>query len=282
MMRPKKSLAQHFLRCRWVIETMLTAARINRKDIILEVGPGTGILTRALARASRCVIAVEKDEWLAEKLQNELTREKIENVEVIAADILNFLKSEFPHRGELENIKVVANIPYYLTARLLRRLLEWGLRSAEGETRRAKWPKVIVLTVQKEVAERIVARPPRMNLLALSVHAFGTPAIIKKVPAACFTPKPKVDSAIVTISDISDVRFVRSGVSPKNFFDILHLAFSQKRKLLASSLGKKFEKSLIKNALTYSALSHRTRPGELDIEQWFFLVRRICQLAQKW
>ncbi len=256
----KKSLGQHFLRCDWVIDALIRSAEITKADTVLEIGPGTGILTRPLAATAGQVIAVEKDEALAIQTTAALQQESITNVTIIPADILSIsqTKSGIYSRLSLGTYKVVANIPYYLTGRLIRLLLECPAK-----------PSIIALTIQKEVAERIVAKPPHMNLLALGVQAFGVPRIIKVVPAACFSPQPKVDSAIILISDISDEFFVKNAIGQDTFFALARTAFNQKRKMLANSLasivGSK-EKSL---ALIRAAeLSDTIRPEELSHDQW--------------
>lgn len=244
---PKKSLGQHFLKCDWVVSTLIKAGEINKKDIVLEIGPGTGVLTRELVKHAKQVIAVEKDEKLAKNLAESLKKEGISNVKIIPSDILLLL-----HRSKIyAKYKVVGNIPYYLTSRLIRILLEDKQK-----------PKIIVLTIQKEVAERIVAKPPKMNLLALSVQAYGKPEIVKKVPADCFYPEPKVDSAIIKISDIYDHFLKVNQIKKDDFFKIIRKAFSQKRKILRNSLrGLNLPKELVKK-----------RPEELSLEQWAKLI----------
>lgn len=255
---PKKILGQHFLKCHWVGEILIQTANIDKNDSVLEIGPGTGVLTRELAGSAGKVLAIEKDEYLAEELKKSLRSEGIKNVEIIAADILLRLKSDFNQTP----YKVVANIPYYLTSRLLRLLLEQKNK-----------PVNIVLTVQKEVAKRITAKPPHLNLLALAIQSRSNPKIIKTVPAECFYPKPKVDSAIISISDISDKFFIELGISPDNLFNIAHTGFGQKRKKLMPVLGKKYGKEKTINAFTASKIHENARPEELTLEQWGNLTK---------
>lgn len=270
--KPKKSLGQYILKCHWVVSTLVKTAEVGPEDMILEIGPGTGVLTRALAKHAKKVIAVEKDERLAEELKNCFKKEEIKNVEIITGDILHVLGDVLRVLGlaldtsqakpRTRGYKVVSNIPYYLTSRLLRLLLE-------NEPR----PESIVLTIQKEVAERIVAKPPKMNLLALSVQVFGTPKIIKRVPATCFSPKPKIESAIIKISDISDTLFREHTIDPKVFFGIAGAAFSQKRKILTNNLTKLgLKKTDIINALVQSGIK-KTRAEEFSKEDWIKLVK---------
>lgn len=259
-MKASKFLGQHFLKCQWVVATLVKAAELKKSDTVLEIGPGTGILTRALAKNAGQIIAVEKDEKLAELLH----KEKIPNVVVVTGDILKLLKSDF-RSLEVNRFKMVANIPYYLTSRLFRLLLEGSYK-----------PEFIVMTIQKEVAERICAKPPKMNLLGLSVQTYGTPQIIASVPSSCFSPRPKVDSAIIQVSDISDVFFHKNGLDKKLFFDIAKQGFSQKRKVLANTLKKFRGKEKAKNMLKELNLS-LSRPQELSLQDWV----KIASFLQK-
>lgn len=266
LMHAKKSLGQNFLRCEWVVDTLIRAAHLTREDTVLEIGPGTGVLTRALAAAAGKVVAVEKDGQLVSELRMALEKEGIGNVNIREGDILSLLKSllksDFNRRG---CDKVVANIPYYITGQLLRLLFECD-----------PLPRSIILTLQKEVAERIIAKPPHMNMLALSVAAFGTPEIIALVPASCFSPQPKVDSAILKISDISRDFFINK-IEKAVFFETARAGFSQKRKMLINSLavfagGDKVE---IVRALEKVGLTPRARPEELSLRQWTDLIAAL-------
>ena len=256
-MYAKKSLGQNFMRCRWVADTMIHAAEITKTDTVIEIGPGTGALTRPLARAAGRVIAIEKDEALSRELQESLKKDGVSNVEIIEGDILKFPKEKLK---SFKTFTVVSNIPYYLTSRLFRYFLESSPR-----------PKTIVFTVQKEVAERITARPPDMNLLALSVAAFGKAEKIKNVPRECFSPKPNVTSAIIRISGISDEFFRKNKIPPERFFEIARLAFGKKRKMLSSSL-----KTVISpGSLEHAGIHKNARPQELEIEEW----ARLCRIT---
>lgn len=249
---PKKSLGQYFLTCPWVISDMIRAAHLLSSDTVLEIGPGTGVLTRPLSTRVKKVVAVEKDEQLCRVLDHKLASEHINNVAILNGDILTRVPV-LPAR-----YKIVANIPYYLTARLLRLFLE------QQENK----PSVMVLTIQKEVAERITAQPPHENLLALSVQVFGTARIIAEVPASCFSPKPKVDSTIISISDISDTFFTRRHIKKELFFQLIHHVFKQKRKMLTNTLSDIAPQKEIKSALQSIGLSPQARPQELHKEQW--------------
>jgi len=250
-MRVKKRLGQHFLRNREILKEIVQAAELSKKDAVLEVGPGTGELTEFLAGASGKVIAVEKDSGLIPPLRSKFKPHK--NVKIIEGDILQISKSKFLISKQIpkSKYKIVANIPYYITSRFLRNVLE-----ARNK------PKLMVLMVQYEVAKRICARPPEMNLLALSVQAYGRPKLLRKVSKGSFAPPPEVDSAVIKISDISDDRFRQNKINPEKFFDILRRAFQQKRKMLRHSL---------KN-LKLPEKYFKKRPQELSLEDWFEIL----------
>src|SRR3989338_1574765 len=259
-MQAKKSLGQYFVRCAWVIDAMIKAGDISTDDTVVEIGPGTGILTIPLAQRAGRVIAVEKDDALADALEEQ----GIPHVEVIKGDILAVLKQK---PDIAAGRKVVANIPYYLTSRLLRMLIETQAR-----------PERIVLTIQKEVAQRIVAVPPDMNLLALSVQAYGTPRLVASVPASCFAPTPNVDSAVISLSDISDNFFQKNGIDAGFFFEILRAAFGQKRKQLANPLAEiAGGKQKVIAALSAAGIDQRVRPQELSLTQWTTLVTNLSR-----
>ena len=252
-MYAKKSLGQYFLRCEWVISTLVKSAAVSPEDTVLEIGPGTGALTRALAKNAGRVVAVEKDERMARELEKSLADKNIRNAEVLTGDALKFVPSLAWYE-----YKIVANIPYYLTSRLLRLLFE-------------EWPRpeLIVLTIQKEVAQRIVAKPPKMNLLAFSVQLFGKPEIIKIVPAECFYPKPKVESAIRKITPHKDVL---PPEKREKIFKVAKALFSSPRKTILNNLSQILGKEEVKSLLDKTGLAHNKRAGEL-------LVRDILNLA---
>jgi 16S rRNA (adenine1518-N6/adenine1519-N6)-dimethyltransferase len=252
---PIKRLGQNFLIDKNVLKKIVEAAELSINDVVLEVGPGIGNLTIELAKKIKKVIAVEKDKRMVEILKERLKEERIENVEIINEDILKFLPS-FKVRG---SYKVVANIPYYLTSRLIRNLLEMERK-----------PKLIVLMVQKEVAQRICAKPPKMNLLAVSVQFYAKPKIVSFVSKNCFWPRPKVDSAIIKIEpkkeDLTDKDL---------FFKIVKAGFSQPRKQLINNLSKKLKekKEIIKKFLSEAKILPIKRAEALSIEDWKKLTK---------
>lgn len=235
-----KHLGQHFLKNKQIVADILRAGEVSKKDIILEVGPGKGVLTEALAQKAKKVIAVEKDEELVEYLKNKFKNQK--NVEIIYGDILN-LEVGLPLGSRTSKYKIIANIPYYITSHFLKMFL------SNHKLR----PSLMVLMIQKEVAERIVARNGRESLLSLSVKAYAKPEIIKIVKRGNFSPPPKVDSAIIKIT-------IKHSVFNSRVEKILLLArkaFQQKRKMLRHSLGKNIPEKY-----------QNKRPEELGLKDW--------------
>lgn len=255
-------LGQHFLRSPGIAADIVAAARLDDTDHVLEIGSGQGVLTFRLSHIAKTVLAVEKDPRLAAALTEALVRNGIKNVRVIPGDILKLL----PH---LERIRytIVANIPYYLTSRLIRMLLEYTPQ-----------PKNITLMVQKEVAERIVSKPPHMNLLALSVQLYAHPKILFGVSKKHFAPPPKVDSAVISITPYAKSPSNRQG-DTRGVLTIAKAAFSGKRKILENTLSKNLglPKAKIASILGSLDLSHR-RPEALSIDHWAKLINALSKL----
>lgn len=258
----KKSLGQNFLVNPHIVDKIVSAAEVSKDDIILEVGPGTGNLTKKLAEKARKVIAVEKDHRLIEPLKD--TFKNLPNTEIIEADILLWT----PSRLQLppSQYKIVANIPYYITSKLLRTIFE----SANW---RMTQPELIILTVQKEVAQRIMAKPPYMNLLALSVQYYSEPEVVSYISKNNFRPIPKVDSAIV--------RFKPKAASlkpetTKKLFKLIQTGFSEKRKQLVNNLAKLgYSKKKIIDFMESKGVNPKTRAEELSLEQWQELLKYL-------
>jgi len=281
-MKPKKSLGQNFLKSEKIAEEIVSAGEVGPNDVVLEVGPGKGILTEKLLEKAKKVIAVEKDEQLAEFL-----KEKFKNnpkLEIIRGDILKF--SPMSRRDlDIGRYKIIANIPYYITSHLLRTFLESDYQ-----------PSLMVLMVQKEVAERIVGakRKAKRNfsrftlprsgvgsdasqnfvlpsskesLLSISVKTYGRPEIIRKVSAGYFFPAPKVDSAVIKISGISKNFF--QDIGEKKFFETVKKGFSQKRKMLINNLKAQ------KDDFTACNIDEKARAENLSLEQWKCLTVNV-------
>ncbi len=247
-----KGLGQNFLQDPLALESIVAAAEIRPTDSVLEIGPGLGSLTRYLAVAAKEVIAVELDANLISPLKTVLSPHQ--NVQIIHGDILKLSpKDVIPENNYL----VVANIPYYITSAVIRHLLE-----SESKPRR------IVLTIQKEVAQRICARPGDMSLLALSVQVYGAPRIAAYIPAAAFFPAPKVDSAVLVV-DIYATPLLKEGLLD-TFFKLVKAGFSQKRKTLRNSLssGLHISPSNAAELLTRANIDPQRRAETLSIDEW--------------
>ena len=259
---PKKSLGQNFLFDDATLDRIVAAAEVGQGDVVLEIGPGAGSLTRHLARAAAQVLAVELDDRLIPVLRHTLA--SFQNITVIQGDILDLNL----HASRLisNRYKVVANIPYYLTSALIRRLLE-----AEAK------PSLVVLTVQREVAERICASPPDMSLLAVSVQFYGQPRIVGRIPAGAFYPVPDVDSAIVRI-DLFDQPPLR-GAEVDRFFALVKAGFSQKRKQIKNALagGLRLKGAEAEKLLLAADVDPSRRAETLTLEEWMRLYGRVVK-----
>jgi len=254
MAGPKKSLGQHWLRDRDTLAYIAACADISPHDTVLEIGPGLGTLTSELLRRTDKVIAVEFDEELARKLPGQFPGK---NLEVITSDILSFDLSILP-----ADYKVVANVPYYITSKIIELLM-----TAKNK------PSVSVLLVQKEVAERLAAEPGDMSILAISAQLFADISLGAVVPAELFTPPPKVDSAVVTLHT-RKMSLVHEQ-DEKAFFRLVKAGFSAKRKKLRSSLsgGLGIPKEQIEQYLQTSGLSGDVRAEDLAISDWISLLK---------
>ena len=259
-MRAKKHLGQNFLNSKTVAHDMVKAAGVTDKDIVVEIGPGTGALTLELLKHAGKVIAVEKDGELIPRLKAQFAPGTGgEKLCLLKGDILDekLLDTLPVENGEY---KVVANIPYYITSQILRVFLS-----------KEKQPSSMTLMVQKEVAERIVTRDKKESILSLSVKAYGTPKYIKKIPARYFSPKPNVDSAILHIENISKNNF--SSVEEELlFFKLVKAGFAHKRKLLARNLEVLFDKKLIEQFCNSCKIPERSRAEDIPLEQWLCLA----------
>lgn len=254
---PKKALGQNFLHDPNTLEKVAATAELMPEDTVLEIGPGTGALTLLLARLARRVVAVEIDERFQPLLRQQLA--SWSNVEVIYDDIL---KTDIPRVIGGEPYLVVANVPYYITGAILRHILDG-----------AHLPRRMVLTVQLEVAERLVAQPDDMSLLSVMIQFYGKPKIVTRLKPGVFYPRPDVDSAVVRI-DI----YAQPPVdvpSAARFLDVARAGFSQKRKQLKNSLsaglGLETERTLA--LLELAGIDPRRRAETLSLEEWAALTR---------
>ncbi|OHA54197.1 MAG: hypothetical protein A2Z62_01815 [Candidatus Terrybacteria bacterium RIFCSPLOWO2_02_42_20] len=284
MSKPKKALGQNFLKSEKIAQEIAEAGEVGFDDIVLEVGPGKGILTEKLLEKAKKVIAVEKDEelvyFLSQKFSEEIKNEKLELIsgDILQSQISNLKSKKFKY-------KLIANIPYYITSHLLRTFLESDYQ-----------PSLMVLMVQKEVAERIVGakRKAKRNfsrftlprsgagsdasqnfvlpsskesLLSISVKAYGRPEIIRYAPAGYFSPAPKIDSAVIKISGISKKFF--QDIGEQKFFETVKKGFSQKRKMLINNLKVK------KDDFTACNIDEKARAENLSLEQWKCLTVNV-------
>jgi 16S rRNA (adenine1518-N6/adenine1519-N6)-dimethyltransferase len=264
-LRPLKRLGQSFLVDQHVLERILAAADLGPQDTVLEIGAGLGILTLALGQRARRVVAVEIDQRLVSVLQERL--KGASNTEIILGDILalsipGLLQGSEP-RSDLR-YKVVANIPYYITSAVLRRILEQSLR-----------PEIIVLMVQKEVARRITAGPGEMSLLAVSVQFFGAPRVVALAPARCFYPVPKVDSAIVRIDPHRQLPLAEGDITA--FFDVVRAGFGQRRKQLHNALlhGLRLPAERVAQSLNQAGIDGARRAETLSVMEWVTLYGAV-------
>ena len=269
--KPKKSLGQNFLIDQEVIRKIIEGADLKKDDVVLEVGPGKGVLTEALASKCQKVIAVEIDQNLIPVLEKRFKENKKINIihgDVLDTDILQLItktqdtrnkqiqNSKFKIRNYSDGYKLIANIPYYITSLIIRKFLE-------AETP----PQEMILMVQKEVAERIVASPGKMSILAVSVQYYANAEILFGVPKTAFDPVPEVDSAVLKISNF---QFPISNSSRDNFFKIVRAGFCAKRKTLANNLANSLhiERKMAEEKLSQIGIASNARAQELSVENW--------------
>ena len=290
MIYAKKSLGQNFLKSSEILDKIIETANLKKEDVVLEVGPGKGALTEKLLEKSNRVIAVEKDdrliEFLKEKFKKEIEKERLtlfhkDILEIPALDLKNKLHGS-PTPTDFGGYKVVANIPYYITGKLIRKFLSSDFQ-----------PSRMVLMVQKEVAQRITSPhlgvgPPngekrvKESILSLSIKVYGTPKYVKTVSAKHFSPQPKVDSAILSIKNISKDFF--KDIDEEKFFDLIHQAFSSKRKILVNNLTQtnsvgivspQSSKEKVVGILEKLNISPKIRAEDLTLKNWQDLYKKL-------
>lgn len=259
--RPSKRLGQNFLIDKKVLKKIIGAANLSRNDVVLEIGPGIGNLTLELEKIVKKVIAVEKDRKMCQILKESLESSNVRNVRIVNKDILKIKNDSMVQW--FNGYKVVANLPYYITSPVIRKFLE-----------SKKPPKLMVLMVQKEVAQRICAHPPNMSLLAVSVQFYAKPEIISFVSKKSFWPQPEVDSAILRISQIcTNLPQINTNL----FFKVVKVGFSHPRKQLINNLsqGLKLDKEKVKNWLLKNGIESKQRAETLAIKDWLKLTKNL-------
>jgi 16S rRNA (adenine1518-N6/adenine1519-N6)-dimethyltransferase len=258
MVKAKKSLGQNFLIDKKVVTKIIEAGQISSEDNVLEIGPGQGFLTEVLAEKAKQVLAVEKDENLAKFCQQFLIED---NLEIITGDVLEINWKKFLEQKNFSKFKLIANIPYYITGKILRLFLENSFQ-----------PEVLVLMVQKEVAERICQKPGKLGILSLAVQYFGKPEIIEIVSKEKFDPIPEVDSAILKIVVKKEGHFGSN--KEKKFFRLIKIGFSNPRKTLINNIsaGFKIEKKQVEEIVRKNGFKETVRAQELSIKDWEKLI----------
>jgi len=260
----QKRLGQHFLINPDVLKEITQAAELKDTDEILEIGPGLGVLTRALAQQAQRVVAIEKDTSMAKACRG--INSDLTNIKIVEGNALALNDSFFRQHFPGEKYKLVANLPYYLTSAIIRFFLESWYR-----------PVMMVLMVQREVAERMTAIPPEANLLSVAVQFYGTAEIITLVPRQNFWPIPQVDSAVVRIIPHKKLP---TKIDTTRFFQIVKAGFGERRKQLHNSLsgGLHLDDAKVKKILTKTGISPDRRAQTLTITDWIRLYQNTEKL----
>lgn len=256
-MNPKKSFGQNFLTSLPARDAILSAGKLKEGDVVFEIGPGKGFLTEGILKSGATLYAVEKDTDL---------------IPYLSETYESFIHSQHFHLSEGDALtyeppyglyKLIANIPYYITGAIIERYLSHERK-----------PSLMVILIQKEVAERIVARDGKESILSIAVKAYGTPKIVHKVSAGSFFPKPKVDSAVLLIDNISSSRFANED-NELFFFLVLKQGFLHKRKKLLSNLAEKWNKQALIKIFNELSLEENTRAEDVTLETWSSLSSRL-------
>lgn len=259
--KAKKTLGQNFLRNRKILKIMREAAEILPDDLVVEVGPGEGLLTEELLKCGGKIIAIEKDDrfipFLKEKFGAEISSGKLT---IIHGDILEIDQNTYIKNS----YKLIANLPYYITGKFLRKFLQ-----SDNQ------PATMVLMLQKEVAKRIVAQDKKESLLSISVKTFGNPKYIQTVRAKEFSPAPKVDSGIIAIKNISCDFFRKNQIAEEKFFEIIKVGFAEKRKILQKKLLIFAPKEKLEEVYKKCNITEKSRAENLTLENWGCLAKNF-------
>jgi 16S rRNA (adenine1518-N6/adenine1519-N6)-dimethyltransferase len=259
-LHPKKSLGQNFMHDPNALEKIVSSAEVTSEDTVVEVGPGTGALTEKLAEKARHVFSIELDERLQPILEDKFN--DVPNVYFVFNDIL---KTDVSSLVGKTDFIVVANVPYYISSAIIWHFLEPQHR-----------PKRMVMTMQYEVAERIMEKPNNMSLLTVAVQFYGTPTIVNKLSPAVFWPRPNIHSAVMRI-DTHQTPPV-DVPSAKAFFRVVKAGFSMKRKQLKNSLsgGLQIKSKVARDLLQQANIDPQRRAETLTLEEWGELTRAVA------
>ncbi len=259
--KPSRSKGQNFLIDESVYDKIVAGADIEKNDTVLEVGPGLGFLTLKLSQKAKKVLAVELDTKLFQFLQSLINAKNIKNIKIFNNDILRARGENFSRLG---SYKIVSNLPYNISSIFLRKFLSLSNKA-----------EVIVLLLQKEVAQRIVAQAPNMSLLSASVQFYAQAEILFEVGRDKFYPIPEVDSAVIRIKPQKNR--LKTYVEEKKFFSLLRIGFSAKRKMLKNNLsqGLRVDIKKIENVLQQNNLDIKVRAEELTIDNWLGIYRDL-------
>ena len=257
---PKKSLGQNFLTSTDIVKQMIEIGRVEKDEYVVEIGPGKGALTQYLLERGAKVIAIEKDDDLSIYLQSKF-KDEIESsyLKLINNDVLKEMHEiSFP-----EKYKLIANIPYNITGKIISEFLSLSNK-----------PELILIMIQKEVAERIARNSEKESILSLAVKAYGEPKFAKKVSRGLFFPDPKVDSALLLIDNISDKFFKEHKIDEKDFFDLLHASFAHKRKKMISNLKEVFKETAWGDVFKEMNLDENIRAEDLKLDDFGELTKK--------
>lgn len=261
---PKKQFGQNFLTSIPARIAIVEAGDVKEEDTILEIGPGKGFLTKGLLEKGAHVVALEKDRDLLPLLSESFPSEVEENkLTLIEGDVLSFDPSNY--KMAPGTYKLIANIPYYITGAIISRFLS-----------EVAQPSLMVILIQKEVAERIVARDGKESLLSLSVKVYGEPKIVYRVSAGSFFPAPKVDSAVLQIKNIARTNF-KNTYHEEIFFKLIHAGFAHKRKMAISQIQEVFPTHNIQEVFERLGIDKKVRAEDVPLATWLILSLFIIE-----
>jgi len=271
-LRPNRKLGQHFLVDKNILDKIIEFADLRKSDVVLEIGAGVGTLTRELAKQVKKVVAVEMDKGLCEILRE--TTKEFGNIEIVCRDILKVPSESLPKKtaasgdntSAIQDFKLIANLPYQITSPVLKEFLVSQHR-----------PEMMLLLVQKEVAEKICAKPPNMSRISVLVQFYSQPEVLAQVSKNCFWPKPEITSNILKIKVYSKSPFK---IDEKKFFQIVRIGFSSPRKQLINNLssGLHKDKKYVKIWLEKAGIKPERRAETLTVEEWVRLTKSRVSL----